>query len=87
MAERWVTRLLAMLGGRRAICVRGTVDEGLGWRSLQGLGGGVVVEMILRVVVEWGWVIVPALVMAWVRTFEGLVVDGEAVVVGFHLDA
>lgn len=82
-----MTRLLAMLGGRRAICVWARVGEGLGWRSLQGLGGGVMVETVLMVVVERGWVIVPALVMAWVRTFEGLVVDGEAVVVGFHLDA
>lgn len=80
-------RLLAMMGGRRAICVWVRVDEGLGWCSLQGLGGGVVVEMILMVVVERGWVIVPVLVMALVRTFEGLVVDGEAAVAESHPDA
>ncbi len=77
-------RLRVILGGRTAICVRVRVDEGLDWRNSLDLGGGVVVERIL--VVNMEWVKVPLLVMALVRIFEGLGVDEEAAVAGPHPD-
>jgi len=82
--EQRVWRPQVMLDGRRAICVRVRVGEGLNWCNLLGLEGGVVVGRML--VVEMGWVKVPLLGMALVRTFAVSGVDEEAAVTGFHPD-